>query len=201
MYVDASPGCNTLTVLRGDPDGVGATAAAAEWLVKVSQILNYNKGSKLEFELPSKGDPAPLRLPQPGSPRLHSVVLRFEGGGGAGEKKWENSNDSANMNNSSPLQRRSTSPPAGPTWRSRTSSSACAGRPAPAPSAGRQTATRWTSRCHGLADAISIEFFNFSNLKTSSPARAAWGSPTQGSAAPTGRQAWTSGKPDTNILI
>ncbi len=50
------------------------------------------------------------------------------------------------MNNSSPLQRRSTSPPAGRTWRSRTSSSACAGRPAPAPFAGRQTATRWTSR-------------------------------------------------------
>ena len=38
MYVDASPGCNTLTVLRGDPDAVGATAAAAEWLVKVSHV-------------------------------------------------------------------------------------------------------------------------------------------------------------------
>ncbi len=38
MYVDASPDCNTLTVLRGDSDIVGATTAAAEWLVKVSQI-------------------------------------------------------------------------------------------------------------------------------------------------------------------
>ncbi len=38
VYVDASPGCNTLTVLRGDPDAVGATTAAAEWLVKVSQM-------------------------------------------------------------------------------------------------------------------------------------------------------------------
>ena len=38
VYVDASPDCNTLTVLRGDSDIVGATTAAAEWLVKVSQI-------------------------------------------------------------------------------------------------------------------------------------------------------------------